>query len=142
MKTTIFYGNLTKDWEVKTFGDKTRAASSIAINSRVGSERKTEYFELVAWGNQGVALSTYTHKGSRLLIECEPSVNAWTDKDGNKHSMINFQVRKFEFGDSKKSDDSSDHPSAPAKKEDNVLKRDDSFMRISADSFDEEMPFN
>lgn len=142
MKTTIFYGNLTKDWEVKTFGDKTRAASSIAINSRIGSERKTEYFELVAWGNQGIALSTYTHKGSRLLIECEPSVNAWTDKDGNKHSMINFQVRKFEFGDSKKSDDSSDRPSASAKKEDNVLKRDDSFMRISADSFDEEMPFN
>lgn len=145
MKETFFLGNLTKDWEVRSGNEKTYAKNAIAIKTKLPSGEKVEFFELVAWGKQVDALSTYTHKGSRIMAKCEPVQNVFTNKDGNKVSTINFKLMSFEFAGGGKREDSENY-SAPAADpvptpKPSVSRRDDSFMRIP-DGIGDDMPFN
>lgn len=120
MNKIILTGNLTKDPDIRyTQSGKTTARVSIAVTSAFKSsdgERKTDFFNLVAWGKTAEFFGKYLHKGSKILVEGRLKNNHYTDKNGNKQYTEDIWVDTVEFAGGKpanKSDDSFDGEDVP-----------------------------
>lgn len=98
-------GNLTRDPEVKEFGDKSVAKFSLAINGwkPKDKDKKPEvmYLDCEAWDSVGKFVSQYGEKGRQLFVEGLLKQDNWEDKDGNKRSKIMLVVKEASFLDNK-----------------------------------------
>lgn len=83
---TILMGRLTRDPELKTTPSGVNVCSfSIAVDRRFqtkGEEKKTDFFNIVAWRQSGEFVSRYFKKGSLILVEGELQTRQYTNKDG------------------------------------------------------------
>lgn len=83
---TILMGRLTRDPELKTTPSGVSVCTfSIAVDRRYqtkGEERKTDFFNIVAWRQTGEFVSHYFGKGSLILVEGELQTRQYTNKDG------------------------------------------------------------
>lgn len=133
MNLAIFTGRTTRDIELRyTSGEKATAIAkfSIAVDSGYGDNKKTNFFNLTAWGKTAETMEKLVKKGTKILVHCEPTQNQYTDKNGNKVNAVDFRVLNFEFAESKGNNNSSQaKPSA-----------DDSFMPVP-DGIGDELPF-
>ena len=129
----LFIGRTTRDIEVSyTQNNKAVGRFSIAVDSGYGENKKTSFFNCVAWEKSAETLSKYAPKGTKLYLVCEAVQNQYTDKNGNKRDSVDFVVKHFEFLESKK--ESQDNaPSAPVDS--------DGFMN-AVDGTDIDLPFN
>lgn len=106
------------------------ASTSIAINSGFGDKKRTDYFNLTAFGKTAELFEKYVSKGTPLCVRCHPQNNNWEDKNGNKRYDIVFIVDEVDFcGKGEKKEDKPQ--SAP----------DNSFMDIP-DGLENELPFS
>ena len=98
MNECHFIGNLTRDPEVKEFGDgKSVANFSIAINDKKKGGEAT-YLECAAWGKQAEFIQKWFHKGEPILIHCSVKQENWEDKaSGQKRSKHKYMVNRAEF---------------------------------------------
>ena len=130
MNLAIFTGRTTRDIELRyTSGEKATAIAkfSLAVDSGYGDNKKTNFFNLTAWGKTAETMEKYVKKGAKILAHCEPNQSQYTNKDGNKVNTVDFRVISFEFCENK----SNKQQSAPSD--------DDSFMVIPDDA--DELPF-
>lgn len=137
MNLAIFTGRTTRDIELRyTSGEKATAIAkfSIAVDSGYGDNKKTNFFNLTAWGKTAETMEKLVKKGTKILVHCEPTQNQYTDKNGNKVNTVDFRVLNFEFCESKNNQQGNNNP--PPAPRDN-----DGFMNIP-DGIDEELPFN
>ena len=83
---TILMGRLTRDPELKITPSGVSVCSfSIAVDRRFqtkGEEKKTDFFNIVAWRQTGEFVSRYFSKGSMILVEGELQTRQYTNKDG------------------------------------------------------------
>lgn len=148
MNRCIFSGRLTRDWDSRiTQSGTAYAKNGIAVTDPYKKDT-VYFFELTAWNQKHVdSLSKYTHKGSKIIVECKAVSNEYTNKNGVKVRTVDFHVESWEFGETKKESEaepsytpgqysSQSTPQAPAQE------RSDSFMRIPNDAMNDEMPFN
>lgn len=83
----ILMGRIANDLELKT----TQAGVSvlsfrIAVDRRYqtkGEERKSDFFNVVAWRYEAEFISRFFAKGRMILIEGELQTRQYTDKNGN-----------------------------------------------------------
>lgn len=133
MNLAIFTGRTTKDIELRyTSGEKTTAIAkfSLAVDSGYGDNKKTNFFNMTAWGKTAETMEKLVKKGTKIFAQAEPTQNQYTDKNGNKVNAVDFKVLNFEFAESKCSQNS------------NVASNtDDSFMSIPDNVNDEDLPF-
>lgn len=133
MNLAIFTGRTTKDIELRyTSGEKATAVAkfSLAVDSGYGDNKKTNFFNLTAWGKTAETMEKLVKKGTKIFVQAEPTQNQYTDKNGNKINAVDFRVLNFEFAESKGNNNSSQaKPSA-----------DDSFMLVP-DGIGDELPF-
>lgn len=133
MNKCIFLARTTKDIEVRyTQSNKAVGRFSIAVDTGYGDNKKTSFFNCIAWEKTAETLEKHAPKGTKLLLECEAVQNQFEDKNGNKVNAVDFIVKNFEFAESKK-ETQDNAPSAPADK--------DGFMNIP-DGLGDELPFN
>ena len=133
MNKSYFLARTCKDIELRyTQNNKAVGRFSIAVDTGYGDNKKTSFFNCVAWEKTAETLEKYAPKGTKLLLECEAVQNQYEDKNGNKVNTVEFVVKNFEFCESKGQTQES-APSAPVDK--------DGFMNIP-DGIDEELPFN
>ena len=133
----FFTGRTTKDVEVRyTQNNKAVGRFSLAVDTGYGENKKTSFFNCIAWEKTAETLEKHAPKGTKLLLECEAVQNQYEDKNGNKVNTVDFVVKNFEFCE-KKSDTQSDAQPAPAQRHTDS----DGFMNIP-DGIDEELPFN
>lgn len=82
----ILMGRLTRDPELKTTPNGISVATfSIAVDRRFaksGEERKTDFFNIVAWRQQAEFVSKFFYKGRSILVEGEIQNRSYVDKDG------------------------------------------------------------
>ena len=105
----IFEGRLTKDPEVKTYGDnKKMTVFSIASDIGFGDYKRTVFHNCVGTGKIGENIVKYCKKGDQLIIEGEPSQKKKDDKV--YHSVI---VTGFSFGQSKSRDNQQQPDNKP-----------------------------
>ena len=133
MNHVSIMGRLVRDPEVRTLKSGTVCASTrIAVEGDYvkGGERKTFFFDVVAWRNDANFLAKHFKKGDPIAISGHLESRDWTDKNGNKRVSIEIVAndRGINFVPSGKKDSAdvaADTKSVPAEEDDYVVLDDD-----------------
>ncbi|MCI7759393.1 MAG: single-stranded DNA-binding protein [[Eubacterium] saphenum] len=101
----ILMGRLTRDPELKTTASGVNVCSfSIAVDRRFqakGEEKKADFFNIVAWRQQGEFVSRYFKKGNMILVEGELQTRQYTNKDGQNVNVTEIIADQITFTGSK-----------------------------------------
>ena len=104
----IIMGRIVNDLELKTTPQGASVlAFSVAVDRRYqvkGEEKKTDFFNVVAWRNEAEFISRYFSKGRMILIEGELQTRAYTDKNNNTVRVTEIIVDRACFTGEKKPD--------------------------------------
>lgn len=137
MNKCYFTGRMAKDVEISYTNDnKAIGRFPFAVDNGYGDNKRTSFFNCVAWENTATTLEKCTTKGTKLLLECEAVQNQYTDKNGNKRNTVDFTVRNFEFCERKGASDSS----TQSRPEPSAKADSDGFMSVPT-GIDDELPF-
>jgi single-strand DNA-binding protein len=69
MMNITIAGNIGRDAELRRTQDGTQVAGfSVAVESRAGREKSTQWFDVSLWGTRADALAQYLTKGSRVCV--------------------------------------------------------------------------
>lgn len=83
----IMMGRIVNDLELKTTPSGVSVLSfRIAVDRRFqtkGEERKSDFFNVVAWRNEAEFISRYFAKGRMIMLEGELQTRSYVDKNGN-----------------------------------------------------------
>lgn len=110
----IMVGRLTADPELKMTQNGTQVATfSLALSK--GKDQPSDFFDFVAWRNTAEFLSRYFHKGDGVGVVGRLTVDAYTDKDGNKRKSYKVTADEVFFVEGKRSADDGGNTS-PAEK--------------------------
>lgn len=97
-------GVLGSDAEVREVGKRKAINFNVAVNqdykdANGNKVEKTEWVHAVIWKSekQNVKIAEYLKKAKKVLLEGEPSVDAFINKDGNPSSSLNLIVKEIEF---------------------------------------------
>ena len=62
---------------------------------------KTQWHNIVVWGNQAEPCANYLDKGSLVYVEGGMETRKWQDKDGGDRYTTEIKARRVQFLDSK-----------------------------------------
>ena len=121
----IMMGRIVNDLELKTTPNGVNTCSfRIAVDRRFqqkGEEKKSDFFNVVAWRQQAEFVTRYFGKGRMILVEGELQTRAYTDKNGNQATWYEIAADRLSFtGESRQGNEPPvEHgappvPSAPA----------------------------
>ena len=138
-KATII-GRLAADPELKQTGSGIAVTSfTLAVDRPFskGSDRQTDWIDIVAWRNTAEFVCKYFQKGSPIIVEGSIQTRMWEDKAGQKRKAVEINAENVEFV-----------PAAKGKAEGNVaeLPKAENIAGLpKAESFeivdDEDLPF-
>lgn len=106
MSTAItILGNTGRDVELRYTPNGTPVANfSIASNTfrntRDGQQKKTDWFNVSAFGKQAETLAKYLNKGSQILVRGKLTFNPWLSRDGEARVSADVTLQDFEFAGS------------------------------------------
>ena len=106
MSTSIsILGNTGRDVELRYTPQGTPVASfSIASNTvrntANGQQKKTDWFNVSAFGKQAETLAKYLTKGSQILVRGKLTFNPWLSRDGEARVSADVVLQDFEFAGS------------------------------------------
>ena len=103
----VLMGRLTRDPELR------RTDSGIAVASftlacdrdysgKDGTEKQTDFVDIVAWRHTAEFVSKYFTKGRMAVVSGRLQIRPWTDKEGNKRRSAEIVAESVYFGDSKR----------------------------------------
>ena len=96
MNKSYFLARTCKDIEIRyTQNNKAVGRLSIAVDTGYGDNKKTSFFNCVAWEKTAETLEKFAPKGTKLLLECEAVQNQYEDKNGNKRDSVEFIIKNF-----------------------------------------------
>ena len=110
MNKVILIGRLCADVELRRTGSgKAVASYRLAVDRQYKQEGQPEadFFNCVAWGNNGEFAGKYLHKGMKIAIEGRLQSRSY-EKDGAKVYITEIIVEHHEFCE-KKSDSSGNN---------------------------------
>lgn len=91
--------NISNDGKVVNFS----LATSESFKGKDGNKtEKTEWHNIVAWGQLAETISKYVTKGSQVYLEGKIQTRTWDDKDGNKKYTTEVVANSVVFLGSKK----------------------------------------
>jgi single-strand DNA-binding protein len=101
MNKVIEIGRLTKDPELKyTQAGKAFCMFSIAVDDSWGQDKKTYFFDCVAWGKLAETIANNLKKGRKVGIEGKLTQRQY-ESNGQKRTAWNIVVNELEFLDPK-----------------------------------------
>lgn len=105
-----FMGRLTRDPETRVLPNTNTQVTnfSLAVNRRFADqngERKTDFFNLTAFGKLAEFCSKYYRKGQQVLVEGRIQNRSWDDQNGQKRYATDFIVENAYFADSRREND-------------------------------------
>ena len=110
LNKVVIMGRLTRDPEVRKVNNDVSVCSfSVAcdrdIVSKGSNERETDFFDVTAWRSTADFVGKYFAKGRMIVVVGRLQKRNYTDKDGNKRSVVDIIAENVYFGDSKKDAD-------------------------------------
>lgn len=97
----IMMGRICSDPELKTTPNGVNVCTfRIAVERRFqqkGEERKTDFFNVVAWRSTGELVNKYFGKGKMILVEGEMQTRQYTDKSGNQATWYEIVAKRVSF---------------------------------------------
>ena len=106
MSTAItILGNTGRDVELRYTPNGTPVAnfsiaSNTVRNTRDGQQKKTDWFNVSAFGKQAETLAKYLNKGSQILVRGKLTFNPWLSRDGEARVSADVTLQDFEFAGS------------------------------------------
>ena len=101
MNKVIMMGRMVADAEIKTTPSGVTACSfRIAVDrnyQKKGEERKSDFFNCIAWRGTADFIAKWFPKGRLILIEGEMQTRQYTDKNGNPATWYEIQVDNAYF---------------------------------------------
>ena len=108
MNKVILTGRMVADPKLKTTPNGVETTTfRIAVNRdyvKQGEERKSDFFNVVAWRKTAVFICQYFHKGDGINIVGNLQSRQYEAKDGTNRYVVEVIVDSVEFPLSKKSD--------------------------------------
>ena len=115
-------GNLGREPEIHRSENGSVVANfSIASNSvrrtPQGTEKKTDWFRVSAFGKQAETLAAHARRGSRLLVSGKLTFNPWKDRQGRPQVGADLLLQDFQFagdggGNAEKASGATNSPNA------------------------------
>ena len=114
----ILMGRITHDLELRTTPSGANVCTfSIAVDRRFqnkGEEKKSDFFNIVAWRQQADFVCRYFGKGRMILVEGELQTRSYTDKNGANVRVTEIIADRLTFtGEKAQGGSYSDSYSAP-----------------------------
>ena len=108
MNHIVLMGRLTRDPELRhTPSGVAVAKYTLAVDRQFtpkdGGEKKTDFFDIVAWREKAEFVSRYFVKGQLTAVAGRLQFDEWTDKEGNKRKSAEVIADNVYFAESKKS---------------------------------------
>lgn len=131
MNKVTLLGRLTKEVEMKQNDNYVVALITLAVDRKYvkqGEERKTDFFNVVAYGKTAEFINKYFSKGQLVLISGRIENRLWDDKDGNKRITTEVICEETYFAESKK-------------RQDNEVTEIDEFNSKQLENLDDDLPF-
>lgn len=101
MNRVFLIGNLTRDPELtETSGGISICRFSIAVTraySGGNGEKKTDFFNCVAWRGLGETVARYAHKGNKVAVEGSIELRNYEDSQGVKRTAVDIVCQNVEF---------------------------------------------
>lgn len=98
-------GRLTRDPEIRyTSNNKAVARITVCVNryfKDAGGQRQqaASFIPVTLWGSLAEVVEKYFRKGSVILVGGRLESQEYTDKQGNRRSLIHIVAEKIEFGE-------------------------------------------
>ncbi|MBQ7835506.1 MAG: single-stranded DNA-binding protein [Ruminiclostridium sp.] len=97
----ILMGRICNDLEIKSTQSGAAVLSfRIAVDRNYqvkGEEKKTDFFNIVAWRNNADFISRFFSKGRMILVEGELQTRQYTDKNGSTQTVVELIVDNVHF---------------------------------------------
>lgn len=108
LNQAILIGRLVNSPELKTTQAGTSVTTfTVAVDRRYvkrGTERETDFIDIVAWRQTAEFITKYFSKGSMIAIQGTIQTRTYTDKNGNKRKAVEVVAENVSFcGDRKES---------------------------------------
>lgn len=117
MNKVIMVGRMVADAELKTTPSGVAACNfRIAVDrnfQKKGEDKKSDFFNCVAWRGTAEFIAKWFPKGRLILIEGELQTRQYTDKNGNPNTWYEIQVDNAYFTGDKGNGTGSGYNSAP-----------------------------
>ena len=116
MNVLILTGNFGQDPEIRYFeSGNTLAEFSLAVNSRKGGEKITDWYNCKAWGKAAEVIADYCRKGSKVALTGQLKKETWQDKEtGRDRFKYVPTFNQVELLSSKKDDGPQQQSRPPA----------------------------
>ncbi len=104
MNKVFLIGNLTRDPELKQTPSGVAVCHfSLAVSRAYtqDGERKTDFFNCVAWRGTGESVAKYQKKGNRIAVVGSIQIRSYEDNDGIKRTAVDIVANEVEFLTSK-----------------------------------------
>lgn len=117
MNKAIILGRLGRDPELKYSRNqvatcKFSVATSDSVKTQNGYDERTEWHNIVVFGNQAENADKFLRKGSLVLVEGRIKTNEYTDKSGVKKRFTQIIADIVRFLDSKFGDNGRQYEKA------------------------------
>lgn len=117
MNRVIMMGRIVNDLELKTTPNGVTTCSfRIAVDrnyQKRGEERKSDFFNVVAWRNTAEFVTKWFAKGRMILVEGEMQTRQYTDKNGNPATWYEIQTDNVYFTGEKANGGNTGNYNAP-----------------------------
>lgn len=99
MQKLIAIGNLTRDPESRTVGEKTVCNFTVAVNRRkkIEGQPEADFFRVSAWGKLGENCQKFLTKGKKCAVTGAVSVHAYKDNNGEAKASLELFADDVEF---------------------------------------------
>lgn len=118
MNKVIMMGRIVNDLELKTTPQGTSVCSfRIAVDrnfQKKGEERKSDFFNVVAWRNTAEFITRWFAKGRMILIEGEMQTRQYTDKNGNPATWYEIMTDNAYFTGEKATNGGGNYSAPPS----------------------------
>ena len=100
MNKVVLLGRLAADPELRQTPNGISVTSfTIAVDRQYskGSDRQTDWIDIVAWRNTAEFVCKYFQKGSPIIVEGSIQTRTYDDKNGQKRKVVEIQADSIEF---------------------------------------------
>ncbi len=102
MQKTTLIGNLGNDPELRDANGTPVCSFSVATTERWkdqqgNKQEKTEWHQIVAWGNLATICDQYLSKGSKVYIEGKNKTRKWTDQNNVERYITEIHGKEMEM---------------------------------------------
>lgn len=141
LNVAVVVGRLTADPELRYTPSNVAVLSFTVACGRsyvkAGTERQTDFIDVVAWRSTAEFISKYFKKGSQIAVQGSIQTRSYTDSQGNKRKAVEIVADNVHFVDSKASQSGQGGNAYPYPAGAPAEEDQSSFASGSADDFAE-----